>query len=154
MAELAGAVRDKLQIKVCAITGSNGKTTVKEMVAAILAVKYQVLFTLGNFNNDIGVPLTLLQLNKQHQFAVVEMGANHKGEIAYSSSYARPYVAIITNVGAAHIEGFGSIEGVAQTKAEIIQSLSNKGIAVLNADDVFLLSGKQLQGSVELFRLL
>jgi len=137
LAELAGAVREKAQVKVCAITGSNGKTTVKEMIAAILAVKYQVLFTPGNFNNDIGVPLTLLHLNEQHQFAVVEMGANHIGEIAYSCHYAKPDVAVITNVGAAHIEGFGSIEGVAQTKAEIIQSLSDSGVAVLNADDAF-----------------
>lgn len=137
LAELAGAVRAKVQIKVCAITGSNGKTTVKEMVATILAVNYQVLFTQGNFNNDIGVPLTLLRLNEQHQFAVIEMGANHIGEISYSCQYAKPDVALITNVGAAHIEGFGSIEGVAQAKAEIIQSLSSDGVAVLNADDAF-----------------
>ncbi len=137
LAELAGAVRNKLQIKVCAITGSNGKTTVKEMLAAILAVNYQVLFTQGNFNNDIGVPLTLLRLNRQYQFAVIEMGANHSGEIAYASHYAKPDVALITNVGAAHIEGFGSIEGVAHAKAEIIQSLASDGIAILNADDDF-----------------
>ncbi|WP_428355458.1 UDP-N-acetylmuramoyl-tripeptide--D-alanyl-D-alanine ligase [Methyloprofundus sp.] len=137
LAELAGALRDKLQLKVCAITGSNGKTTVKEMVAAILAVNYQVLFTLGNLNNDFGVPLTLLRLNKQHQFAVIEMGANHSGEIAYTSHYARPDVAVINNVGPAHIEGFGSIAGVAEAKAEIIQSLSAEGTAILNADDRF-----------------
>jgi len=137
LAELAGCVRDKAQLKVCAITGSNGKTTVKEMVAAILAVKYRVLFTSGNFNNDIGVPLTLLRLDEQQQFAVIEMGANHIGEIAYSCQYAKPDVAVITNVGAAHIEGFGSIDGVAQAKAEIIQSLSADGVAILNADDAF-----------------
>ena len=83
LAELAGAVRDKAQVKVCGVTGSNGKTTVKEMIAAILAVKYQVLFTQGNFNNDIGVPLTLLRLQAEDEFAVIEMGANHAGEIAY-----------------------------------------------------------------------
>jgi len=137
LAELAGAVRNKLQLKLCAITGSNGKTTVKEMIAAILAVNYQVLFTQGNFNNDIGVPLTLLRLHEQHQYAVIEMGANHKGEVAYTSRYASPDVAVITNVGAAHIEGFGSIEGIAQAKAEIIQSLADDGIAILNADDDF-----------------
>jgi UDP-N-acetylmuramoyl-tripeptide--D-alanyl-D-alanine ligase len=93
--------------------GSNGKTTVKEMIATILAVNSQVLFTQGNFNNDIGVPLTLLRLNQQHQYAVIEMGANHRGEIAYTSHYARPDVSVINNVGPAHIEGFGSIEGVA-----------------------------------------
>ncbi|MBT3811411.1 MAG: UDP-N-acetylmuramoyl-tripeptide--D-alanyl-D-alanine ligase, partial [Gammaproteobacteria bacterium] len=96
LAELAGAIRNKLQLKVCAITGSNGKTTVKEMIATILAVNSQVLFTQGNFNNDIGVPLTLLRL-KQQQYAVIEMGANHRGEIAYTSHYARPDVAVITN---------------------------------------------------------
>lgn len=146
LAELAGAVRNKLQLKLCAITGSNGKTTVKEMIAAILAVNYQVLFTQGNFNNDIGVPLTLLRLHEQHQYAVIEMGANHKGEIAYTSRYASPDVAVITNVGAAHIEGFGSIEGIAQAKAEIIQSLADDGIAILNADDDFFGLWNKLAG--------
>ena len=146
LAELAGYVRDQVQIKVCAITGSNGKTTVKEMVAAILAVKYQVLFTLGNFNNDIGVPLTLLRLSERQQFAVIEMGANHIGEIAYSSQYAKPDVVVITNVGAAHIEGFGSIEGVAEAKAEIIQSLSTDGVAILNADDAFFAQWRVIAG--------
>ncbi len=146
LAELAGAVRDKARIKVCAITGSNGKTTVKEMIAAILAVNYQVLFTHGNLNNDIGVPLTLLRLNTQHQYAVVEMGANHRGEIAYSCRYARPDVAVINNVGPAHIEGFGGIEGVARAKAEIIQGLPATGVAVLNADDAFYPDWQVLAG--------
>jgi UDP-N-acetylmuramoyl-tripeptide--D-alanyl-D-alanine ligase len=137
LAKLAGLVRDKVNPKVCGITGSNGKTTVKEMLATILAVKYQVLFTQGNLNNDIGVPLTLLALQERHQYAVVEMGANHIGEIAYTSQYARPDVAVITNVGAAHIEGFGSIDGVATAKAEIIQSLASDGVAILNADDPY-----------------
>ncbi|NOQ13017.1 MAG: UDP-N-acetylmuramoyl-tripeptide--D-alanyl-D-alanine ligase [Methyloprofundus sp.] len=150
LAELAGCVREKSRLRVCAITGSNGKTTVKEMIAAILAVRYQVLFTAGNFNNDIGVPLTLLRLDKQHQFAVVEMGANHIGEIAYSCQYARPDVAVITNVGAAHIEGFGSIEGVAQAKAEIIQSLSADGVAILNADDAFFAQWREIAGQRKL----
>ncbi len=146
LAKVAGAVRNKVRVKVCAITGSNGKTTVKEMIAAILAVKYPILFTLGNFNNDIGVPLTLLQLKKQHQFAVIEMGANHQGEIAYSCRYARPDVAVITNVGAAHIEGFGSIDKVARAKAEIIQSLPKKGVAILNADDDFYMQWREIAG--------
>lgn len=146
LAELARALRDKLQIKVCAITGSNGKTTVKEMIAAILAVNYQVLFTQGNLNNDIGVPLTLLRLHEKHQYAVIEMGANHPGEIAYTSHYARPDVVVINNVGAAHIEGFGSIDGVAKAKAEIIQSLTDDGIAVLNADDQFYTMWRELAG--------
>ena len=146
LAELAGALRDKLEIKVCAITGSNGKTTVKEMIAAILAVNYQVLFTQGNLNNDIGVPLTLLRLHEKHQYAVIEMGANHPGEIAYTSHYARPDVVVINNVGAAHIEGFGSLDGVAKAKAEIIQSLADDGIAVLNADDHFYSMWRALAG--------
>lgn len=146
LAELAGAVRDKAQVKVCGITGSNGKTTVKEMIATILAVNYQVLFTQGNFNNDIGVPLTLLRLQAEDQFAVIEMGANHAGEIAYTSRYARPDVVVITNVGAAHIEGFGSIDGVALAKAEIIESLTAQGVAVLNADDDFFLQWRAIAG--------
>ena len=135
LAELAGAIRDKTQVKLCAITGSNGKTTIKEMVSAILALESSVLSTLGNFNNDIGVPLTLLRLNKEHEFAVIEMGANHADEIAYSSHYAKPDVVIISNAAAVHIEGFGCIDGVASAKAEIIESLDESGIAILNADD-------------------
>lgn len=146
LAELAGALREKLQLKVCAITGSNGKTTVKEMIAAILAVNSQVLFTQGNFNNDIGVPLTLLRLQEKHQYAVIEMGANHPGEIAYTSRYAKPDVVVISNVGAAHIEGFGSVEGVAKAKAEIIQSLSADGVAILNADDTFYPMWREIAG--------
>ncbi|SCN47002.1 UDP-N-acetylmuramoylalanyl-D-glutamyl-2,6-diaminopimelate--D-alanyl-D-alanine ligase [methanotrophic endosymbiont of Bathymodiolus azoricus (Menez Gwen)] len=146
LAQLAGAVRAKVQVKVCGITGSNGKTTVKEMVAAVLAVNYRVLFTQGNFNNATGVPLTLLRLQAEDEFAVIEMGANHAGEIAYMSAYAQPDVVVITNVGAAHIEGFGSIEGIALAKAEIIESLTDQGIAVLNADDTFFAQWLALAG--------
>lgn len=137
LAELAGVWKNKAKVKTLAITGSNGKTTVKEMAAAILNVDASVLFTKGNLNNDIGVPLTLLKLQQHNEYAVIEMGANHSGEIAYSSQYARPDIAVITNAGAAHIEGFGSLAGIARAKAEIIESLSNKGIAVLNKDDEF-----------------
>jgi UDP-N-acetylmuramoyl-tripeptide--D-alanyl-D-alanine ligase len=137
LAEMAGAWRSQLRVKVAGITGSNGKTTVKEMIAAILAVKDAVLFTQGNLNNDIGVPLTLLRLNQTHRYAVIEMGANHGGEIAYTSRYAKPDVAVINNVGAAHIEGFGDLNGVARAKGEIIESLGDDGIVVLNRDDDF-----------------
>jgi len=137
LAEVAAAWKNKAKVKTVAITGSNGKTTVKEMIAAILSFEDSVLFTKGNLNNDIGVPLTLLKLQEQHQYAVIEMGANHVGEIAYSSHYTKPDVAVITNVGAAHIEGFGSLEGVAKAKGEIIASLNNEGVAVLNKDDDF-----------------
>jgi len=141
LAELAGAwrrllsVRGKESLSVVGITGSNGKTTVKEMVAAILVVNAPVLFTQGNLNNDIGVPLTLLRLNEQHRYAVIEMGANHAGEIAYTSTYAQADVAIITNAGAAHLEGFGSVGGVAKAKGEIIETLKKDGVAVINYDD-------------------
>ena len=141
LAELAGAWRRSLEargneaLSVVGVTGSNGKTTVKEMVAAILTINNPVLFTQGNLNNDIGVPLTLLRLNEQHRYAVIEMGANHAGEIAYTSHYAQADVAIITNAGAAHIAGFGSLDGVAKAKGEILETLKKDGIAVINHDD-------------------
>lgn len=137
LAELAGAWKSKVAVKTIGITGSNGKTTVKEMTAAILSVNSNVLFTHGNLNNDIGVPLTLLKLHEQHQYAVIEMGANHAEEIKYSSHYVKPEIAVITNVGSAHIEGFGSLERTALAKGEIIGSLAADGIAVLNKDDPF-----------------
>jgi len=147
LAELAGAWRRKTSVAVVGITGSNGKTTVKEMVAAILSVNANTLFTQGNLNNDIGVPLTLLRLNEQHRYAVIEMGANHPGEIEYTSQYAQADVAIITNVGAAHIEGFGSVDGVAKAKGEIIQTLKQDGVAVLNRDDAYFDYWKSVAGT-------
>ncbi len=137
LAELARFWKKNADVKTIAVTGSNGKTTVKEMIAAILAVDDKVWNTQGNLNNDIGVPLTLLKLKSEHQYAVIEMGANHPGEIEYSCQYAEPDVAMITNVGAAHIEGFGSLEGVAKAKSEIYQSLATDGIAIVNIDDGF-----------------
>jgi UDP-N-acetylmuramoyl-tripeptide--D-alanyl-D-alanine ligase len=151
LAELAGAWRKKASVSVVGITGSNGKTTVKEMVAAILSAsdptQGDTLFTQGNLNNDIGVPLTLLRLNEQHRYAVIEMGANHPGEIEYTSRYAQADVAIITNVGAAHIEGFGSVDGVAKAKGEIIQTLKQDGVAVLNRDDAYFDYWKSVAGT-------
>lgn len=138
LAKLAAAWRQRSQVKaVFGVTGSNGKTTVKEMLAAILGVNDSVLYTKGNLNNDIGVPLTLLRLTEEHRYAVIEMGANHPKEIEYTSRIAKPDVALITNVGAAHIEGFGSLNGVAKTKGEIFETLSSEGIAVINRDDAF-----------------
>lgn len=137
LAELAGAWRRNMPASIVGVTGSNGKTTVKEMVAAILSVNGKVLYTLGNLNNDIGVPLTLLRLNEQHRYGVIEMGANHHGEIEYTSRYARADVVIITNAGAAHIEGFGSVDGVARAKGEIIRTLDRDGVAVINRDDPY-----------------
>ncbi|GGD50962.1 UDP-N-acetylmuramoyl-tripeptide--D-alanyl-D-alanine ligase [Lacimicrobium alkaliphilum] len=138
LGQLAGAIRQLARVKVVGITGSSGKTTVKEMVACILSRKGRVLATKGNFNNEIGVPLTLLELTAEHDFAVVEMGANHLGEIAYTTSLTRPDAATIVNAAAAHLEGFGSLLGVARAKSEIFKSLSEKGLAVLNADSQFL----------------
>jgi UDP-N-acetylmuramoyl-tripeptide--D-alanyl-D-alanine ligase len=146
LAELAGFWRKKLSVKVVGVTGSNGKTTVKEMIAAICATHGKTLFTQGNLNNDIGVPLTLLKLDDSHRYAVIEMGANHPGEIAYTSRHAQADVGVITNVGAAHIEGFGDIDGVARTKAEIIESLGAEGVAVLNRDDAFYDFWRQIAG--------
>jgi UDP-N-acetylmuramoyl-tripeptide--D-alanyl-D-alanine ligase len=134
-------------LAVVGITGSNGKTTVKEMVAAILSVNGNTLLTQGNLNNDIGVPLTLLRLNEQHRYAVIEMGANHPGEIEYTSNYAQVDVAVITNVSAAHIEGFGSIDGVAKAKGEIIQTLKQDGVAVINRDDKYFDYWKSVAGT-------
>ncbi len=137
LADLAAQWRIQSGVMMVGITGSNGKTTVKEMTAAILNVKAPTLFTRGNLNNDIGVPLTLLRLNEQYRYAVIEMGANHAGEIAYTSRCAAADVVILNNAGDAHLEGFGSIEGVAKTKGEIIETLKSTGVAVLNHDDRF-----------------
>jgi UDP-N-acetylmuramoyl-tripeptide--D-alanyl-D-alanine ligase len=146
LAELAGGWRKKTPVSVVGITGSNGKTTVKEMVAAILSVNDNVLFTQGNLNNDIGVPLTLLRLNELHRYAVIEMGANHPGEIKYTSKYAQADVVVITNVGPAHIEGFDSLDGVARAKGEIIQTLKEKGTAILHRNDDYFGYWKSVAG--------
>jgi len=136
LGDLAAAWRQLFNGSVVAITGSNGKTTVKEMTAAILSEQGEVLATKGNFNNDIGLPHTLLRMNKEN-YAVIEMGANHSGEIAYLTNVTKPDVAVITNAGPAHLEGFGSIQGVAKAKGEIYQGLDKQGIAVINLDDEY-----------------
>ena len=134
---LGAAVKQKVNPKSVAVTGSVGKTTVKEMMAAILDRIGDVLATAGNFNNDIGAPLTLLRLTEQHQYAVMELGANHLGEIAYTSSLVKPEVSIITNVAAAHLEGFGDLFGVARAKGEIYGSLGADGVAIVPLDSEF-----------------
>ncbi|MGM0675918.1 UDP-N-acetylmuramoyl-tripeptide--D-alanyl-D-alanine ligase [Ectothiorhodospira marina] len=134
---LAAGWRRRCPAEVVALTGSNGKTTVKEMLAAILQQAGDTLATQGNLNNEIGVPLTLLRLSMEHRFAVIEMGANHAGEIAGLTALAGPRVALITNAGPAHLEGFGSLEGVARAKGEIFQGLGTDGVAVINADDAY-----------------
>lgn len=134
---LGAAVKREVAPKTIAITGSSGKTTVKEMCAAILARRGNVLATAGNFNNDIGVPLTLLRLEPQHDYAVMELGANHLGEIAYTTDLVKPDVATIVNAAASHLEGFGSLLGVARAKSEIFKGLDDTGTAIVNADSQF-----------------
>ncbi len=137
LGDLGAAVKAQIKPKTIGITGSSGKTTVKEMCAAILAQRGNVLATAGNFNNDIGVPLTLLRLTPEHEYAVIEMGANHLGEIAYTTNLVKPDVATIVNAAAAHLEGFGSLLGVARAKSEIFKGLGEKGLAIVNRDSQF-----------------
>lgn len=134
---LGGLVRERSRARVLAITGSCGKTTVKEMAAAILRQKGSVLATRGNLNNEIGVPLTLCELTEDIEYAVIELGANHIGEIAWTSSLTKPHVALINNVEASHLEGFGSLEGIARAKGEIYDGLVEGGVAIANGDSPF-----------------
>ncbi len=139
--QMAHASRLQFDGPVIAVTGSNGKTTTKEMIAAVLRAHYgaeAVLATTGNLNNHIGVPLTLLARNAAHKVAVIEMGMNHFGEIAMLTRLTEPTIAAITNAAPAHLEGVGSLAGVAEAKGEIFAGLRADGIAVLNADDYFL----------------
>ena len=136
---LAAWYRSRFTLPVVQITGSAGKTTTKEMVAAVLSRRYDTLKTQANFNNDIGTPLTLLGLAPQHQAAVIETGMNHFGEIRYLGEMVRPDIAVITNVGDAHIENLGNTrQGILQAKCEIFENLAPNGIAVLNGDDPLL----------------
>lgn len=136
LGHLAAGWRQSFKGKVVAVTGSNGKTTVKEMTAAILEKQGNVMATAGNFNNDIGLPLTLLRMDKE-DYAVIEMGANHLGEISNLTGITQPDIAIITNAGSAHLDGFGSLQGVATAKGEIYEGLSKSGIAIINKDDEY-----------------
>jgi UDP-N-acetylmuramoyl-tripeptide--D-alanyl-D-alanine ligase len=135
---IAGLLRDRLDPKVVGITGSNGKTTVKEMVASILALEGDVLATQGNYNNELGLPLTLFELEQKHRYAVLEMGASKSGDIAYLAAIGKPDVGLVNNIAPAHLEGFGSIEGVARTKGEMFAALPAGGCAVMNADEPWL----------------
>ncbi|WML89865.1 UDP-N-acetylmuramoyl-tripeptide--D-alanyl-D-alanine ligase [Thiothrix lacustris] len=137
LGRLAAAWRQRFQSPLVGLTGSNGKTTLKEMLAAILALQGNTLATAGNLNNDIGMPLTLLRLRDTDRFAVIEMGANHFGEIDYLTQIACPDVAIINNAGASHLEGFGDIAGVSRAKGEIFNGLVQSGVAIINADDTY-----------------
>lgn len=148
LGEMAAWWRGCFDIPLVAVTGSNGKTSVKEMLAAIFSrASDHVLATHGNLNNDLGVPLTLMRLRDSHDYAVIEMGMNHPGELTYLTGLARPDVAIITNASAAHLEGVGGLADVAHAKGEILSGLSENGIAVLNADDPFFSLWTELAGA-------
>lgn len=135
LGDMASFNRIRSKIFVTAITGSNGKTTTRKMTAAVVRRRFLTLETHGNFNNQIGLPLTLLNLTSEHNCAVLEMGANHPGEIADLAGICRPDIGVITNVGPAHLEGFGSLDGVALAKGELLDHMSENGVAVLNAED-------------------
>ena len=138
LAKLANMNRQRSAAKIIALTGSQGKTTVKEMLGSILNNSADCLTTEANFNNTIGVPLTLLKLEEQHKYAVIEMGASAAAEIAFSVCATEPDIALITNASPAHIEGFGSLQGIVTAKGEIIDGLKKDGVMVLNADDCYV----------------
>src|SRR5690554_6948294 len=139
--KLAEHHRNKFNIPVIGITGTNGKTTTKELLAAILSKKYTILFTQGNLNNHIGVPLTLLQLNENHEIAIIEMGASKIGDIKELTDIAHPTHGIITNIGHAHLEGFGSYQNIIRTKTELYQAIEEvKGHLFCNNDDETLIN--------------
>lgn len=139
--DLAREHRRQFGIPVIGITGTNGKTTTKELVAAVLSQKYNVLYTQGNFNNDVGVPKTLFRLSAEHEIAVIEMGASHPGDIKTLAETAEPTCGLITNVGRAHLQGFGSFEGVIKTKCELYDFLRTRedGLIFINADNEYLM---------------
>ncbi|MDL1983784.1 MAG: UDP-N-acetylmuramoyl-tripeptide--D-alanyl-D-alanine ligase [Deltaproteobacteria bacterium] len=135
LGDLASFNRRRTDVSVVAITGSNGKTTTREMTASVVSTRYKTLSTKGNFNNEIGLPLTLLDLKNSHQWAVLELGTNRPGEIDRLGEICIPDIGVITNIGFSHLEGLGSIEGVMNAKGELLKRIKPKGTAVLNADD-------------------
>ena len=138
LGDIAGFWRKRFDIPVIAVSGSNGKTTAKDMIAWVLSQKFKVLKNEGTKNNQIGLPLTVLNLDDSYDLVVLELGTNHPGEIEYLTSVARPNIGVITNIGHAHLEYFGNLSGVFKEKAALIHNLNNPAIAVLNADDRFL----------------
>ncbi len=150
LGRLGAAWRDRHdKLKVVGITGSNGKTTLKEMTRSILAQAGSTLATAGNLNNEIGVPLMLSRIEDEYQFAVIEMGANHAGEIGYLTSLVKPDIVALTNAGPAHLEGFGSIEGVSRAKGEILSGTPRPAAAVLNADDRYFDYWRSLTSDIQ-----
>lgn len=147
---LASGWRSRFELPLIAVTGSNGKTTVKEMIAAILSQSGETLVTRGNLNNDIGVPQTLFRLSDEHRYAVIELGANHPGEIAYLTKLTRPTVGLVNNAAAAHLEGFGNLQGVARAKGELFAGLAANAACIINADDENAALWKTLAGQREI----
>ncbi len=152
LGDLASAVRAQRDVRVVGITGSNGKTTVKTLTAAILARHGHTHVNAGNYNNELGLPLTLLAMPQDTQFAVLEMGAGKPGDIAYLAGIARPDIGVITCIAPAHLERMGSIEGVAETKGALYQALPADGVAIINADDAFAPFFAGLAGSRRVLR--
>lgn len=138
LGDMATVCRRASNAKVVCITGSNGKTTTREMTTAVVMERFQTLTSQKNYNNEIGLPLSLLRLDLDHQLAVLELGMNHPGEIAYLTRICGPDMGVITNIGPVHLEGVGSIEGVMRTKGELLDNMKSNGIAVLNGDDQWL----------------
>ncbi|TVV42499.1 UDP-N-acetylmuramoyl-tripeptide--D-alanyl-D-alanine ligase [Thalassolituus sp. C2-1] len=137
LGQIAGWNRSQFHGPLVAVTGSAGKTSVKQLMSSVLAQRYRTWMTQGNLNNHIGAPLTLLALQPEHEAAVIELGASGAGEIAYTAQWVKPQVGIITNAAEAHLEGFGSLQGIVQTKGELLDFIQPGGCAILNADDVF-----------------
>jgi len=146
-ADMAGSWRRTFNVPIIAITGSVGKTTARALIAAIVGVDRQICTTQGNFNNEIGVPITLMRMRPGDAAAVIELGANHAGEIDYLARMVRPDVALVTNAGSAHLEGFGSLAGVAAAKGELLDHLPEDGTAVLNADDQYFAQWRARAGT-------
>ena len=146
LGRLASVWRARFSLPLAAVTGSNGKTTVKEMLASILGVEGSVLSTRGNLNNDVGVPLTLMRLEEANRFGVIELGANHVGEIAALTGLVKPQVGVVTLCSPAHLEGFGNLDAVAHAKGELFQELGLQGTAVVNVDDDYAKLWRELAG--------
>lgn len=149
--DIAKLYRDSFDVKVVGITGSVGKTSTKEMIASVLAQKYNVHKTLGNFNNEWGLPITIFEMNEDHQAAILEMGVNHFGEMRRLSSVASPDICVITNIGVAHLEFFKTREGILQEKSQMIQDMKNGGTIILNGDDDLLADMGPVKGVAPVF---
>lgn len=144
--DIAKLYRDSFDLKVVGITGSAGKTSTKEMIASVLSQKYNVHKTLGNFNNEWGLPITIFEMNESHEIAILEMGVNHFGEMRRLSSVASPDICVITNIGVAHLEFFKTREGIFQEKSQMIQDMKNGGAIILNGDDNILCETGAIKG--------